>query len=93
MVNKLLLVEWLDSVQPSPGWAFLSDCDDVEPVQCRSVGWVVGQTRTAIMLAPNVGNFDGEDPQGSGFIRIPMRAVTVLTDLTSSCGDPCSHPD
>jgi len=80
--NKLLLVEWVDSVQPVSAWHFLSDLPPLEVVQCASVGWVVGKTKKVIMLAPNIGGTQsGDSRQGSGFIRIPVAAITRKVEL------------
>ncbi len=74
---KLMLIEWVDSTQPVPGWHFLDQAPEMEIVRCLSVGWLVGETDSVKMLAPNLGNLDsGGNAQASGFIRIPTQAVT-----------------
>lgn len=74
---KLMLIEWIDSSQPVPGWHFISDMPQLDIVKCSSVGWLVGENAEVKMLAPNVGNLDSEDnKQASGFIRIPARCIT-----------------
>lgn len=82
---RLVLIEWLDSAQPVPGWHFLGDAPDVEVVRCCSVGWLVGESKRAKMLAPNIAALEhGGSSQGSGFIRIPARSITRVVDLTES---------
>jgi hypothetical protein len=79
---KLVMIEWLDSAQPAPGWKFLEDAPALEVIQCVSVGWLVGESKTVKMLAPNIGNVQsGGSAQGSGFIRIPTAAVTRQVEL------------
>lgn len=79
---KLVLVEWEDSAQPVSGWCFLHDAPPLEVVQCQSVGWLVGESDTALMLAPNLGDIETDSPQGSGFIRIPAKAVIRVGKLS-----------
>jgi hypothetical protein len=79
---KLVLIEWLDSAQPIPGWRHLDDLPALEVIQCVSVGWLIGENRSVKMLAPNIGDFEsGTNAQGSGFIRIPVASVTRQVEL------------
>jgi hypothetical protein len=84
MSGHLILVEWVDSAQPVPGWHFLNDAPDLEVVKCVSVGWKVGETDNMIMLAPNIGDKESESAQGSGFIRIPKSCITRIAQLIES---------
>jgi hypothetical protein len=80
--RPLLLVEWLDSAQPMPGWRFLDDTPPLDVVRCVSVGWLVAKSDQVWMLAPNLGCCgEGEDTQASGFIRIPALAVVRSVSL------------
>lgn len=83
--KPLVLVEWLDSAQPVPGWRFVDDAPELEVVRCVSVGWLLEKTERALMLAPNLGDFEsGGAAQASGFIRIPMAAVTRTAALVEA---------
>jgi hypothetical protein len=75
---KLVLIEWQDSRQPSPGWQWLDDFELGEVVMCQTVGWVVGRSKEALAVAQNIGD-DGE--QASGIIRIPRRCILKQTEL------------
>lgn len=79
---RLVLVEWEDSAQPVPSWMFLDDLPAMNPVKCKSVGWIVGESKSVMMLAPNIGDFE-TSAQGSGFIRIPMRCITRVVGLVA----------
>lgn len=79
-----MLVEWVDSAQPLPGWRFLEDAPEMEIVECCSVGWVVGETEGVLMLAPNLGDRNSKLPQASGFIRIPKQAITRKVSLVET---------
>lgn len=83
--NKLVLVEWVDSVQPVSSWRLLDDLPALEIVECVSVGWLVNKSRKVLMLAPNIGDIEsGSTAQASGFIRIPTAAVTRIAELIES---------
>ena len=97
VVDNLLLVEWVDSAQPVPGWRHLDDLPELEVLHCVSVGWLVGQTDTVKMLAPNLGDVRSNDNrQASGVIRIPVVAITrevaVVEATSSSFSGPSSRP-
>lgn len=73
---SLVLLEWEDSARPSPAWQLLEDVKAPSVVICRSVGWLIGDTKRTKVLAPNMGVVDGEeDVMVSGAITIPTRAV------------------
>src|SRR3546814_2923787 len=55
-----VLIEWLDSAQPIPGWRLLSDLPNPDVVKCESVGWIIGETDDVLMLAPNIGDRGGD---------------------------------
>ena len=85
MTNKLLMVEWLDSAQPVSSWHFLESPPELEVIECASVGWLIGESKDTIMLAPNIGDLcSGGSQQGSGFIRIPVSCITRKVELHES---------
>lgn len=82
MLPSLVLIEWEDSAQPVPGWAFLEAIDDWEVIKCRSVGWLIHDGDDVKALAPNLGDVESENSaQVSGVIRIPARCVVKITQL------------
>lgn len=82
MRNKLVLIEWLDSIQPVSAWHYLDSPPSMEVIHCYSVGWVIKKTKEVIMLAPNIGDVkSGGSQQGSGFIRIPVAAIKRKVEL------------
>jgi len=82
-VEKLELVEWLDSRQPTAGWSWLSDMKQTV-CRCVSVGYVVQDDQDVLALAPNMADAEGE-AQAMGVITIPRIAVLRRTKLTSGC--------
>jgi len=77
------LVEWVDSARPAPDWRFVSDLPPLEVIRCLSVGWVVAEDDTTLMLAPNMGDVESDSPQACGFLRVPKRSIVrrvLITD-------------
>jgi len=82
---KLVLIEWVDSGQPIPGWQWLSDVSTRVPHKCVSVGFLVQDDETTKVLAPNLGSSDGagEWDQASGLMTIPTVSISKIEQLTS----------
>jgi hypothetical protein len=82
---QLVLIEWVDSGQPIPGWQWLSDLDPRRAHKCVSVGFLVQDDENTKVLAPNLGSSNGDEDwdQASGLITIPAAAVMKLEKLTS----------
>lgn len=77
---KLVLIEWEDS-HYRPGWT--TDKPEAEPLVCRSVGWLVAETKAAKMLAANVTN--EANPQRCGDMTIPQRCIRSVKTLKVMC--------
>lgn len=78
----LVLIEWVDSAQPVPGWSWLDDNTWEDVVKCQSVGWLVNDGEDVKSLAPNIGEMgDDNSMQVSGVIRIPARSIVKLIPL------------
>lgn len=93
---RLVLIEWVDSRQPSPGWQMLSDYDPVAACACVSVGFLIHDGAETKALAPNVADVDSDDGmQASGVIHIPTACILRVAPLversaTSSSRRPSS---
>lgn len=75
------MIEWEDSAQPIPNWAYLSSFELTGTIRCASVGWLI-QDDDVKALAPNMGALDDENSvQVSGVIQIPARCVLKMTRL------------
>lgn len=94
---RLVLVEWVDSAQPTSNWQFLSDFEVPEIVSCKTVGWLIHDGSEVKALAQNIGDIDKESEQVSGIMRIPAQCVVEIIELvesdvtTFSASDPSSH--
>lgn len=78
--HPLVLIEWVDSRQPSGAWQFLEDIEP-KPCLCVSVGYVVNSTNEHIALAPNLADIESEEIQCSSVITIPKEAIKKMTSL------------
>jgi len=76
---RLVLVEWLDSAR-SDRWQFSEDLV-ARAATCSSVGWLLKETSSAILVVPHVGDRDGRIEQGCGAMSIPRRAVIKMRGL------------
>ena len=70
-----MLVEWEDSARPISAWQWVEDYELPKTIRCRSVGYLIAETKDAIALAPNLGDTDQPKAQACGIIRIPQRAI------------------
>lgn len=82
-VGDLVMVEWEDSAQPTPGWAFLNDIQSHAPIHCTSVGWLIHDGKVK-SLAQNMGDTHNKNAQASGIMRIAARSVLKVTKLRNS---------
>jgi hypothetical protein len=78
----LVQVEWLDSRQPASAWQWADQCCSPEIVRCLSVGFLVGDTKEALAIAPNLGDVRQERIQASGIINIPRKTVVSVNRLS-----------
>lgn len=73
----LVLIEWRDSAQPTPGWQYLADYSPNEAIFCASVGYLVYDGAETKGLAQNLGCGNSEESmQASGIIHIPACSIT-----------------
>jgi hypothetical protein len=88
----LVLIEWLDSRQPSAGWNRLSSYEPAGACLCASVGWLIHDGKDMKALAPNMADIgdEEEDMQALGIIHIPAPAVKRIVALTEATSFPCA---
>jgi hypothetical protein len=78
---RLVRVEWEDSARPIPGWQWVDEYELPETVRCVSVGYLVADAKSAIAVAPNLGDLEQPRAQACGIIRIPRCAIVKMVDL------------
>ncbi len=79
---KLVLIEWLDSVQPSQAWQFLEDFEPGDVVRCSTAGWLISEDDGVTSIAGNIGQTGvGENMQACGIMQIPSRSIVRIEEL------------
>lgn len=84
---KLVQVEWVDSRQPTSHWERLDDLSHLAPCACMTVGYLVVESDTHVVIAHSIGD-DGENPQGTGLTAIPSECIKKMTELVAKPGHP-----
>jgi len=79
----LVLVEWVDSLQPVTGWHMTDDLPVLEAARCKTVGWLVALNDDAMMIAQNIADPESTQMQAGGLMRIPKCCVTSASVLSS----------
>ena len=74
MKYQLELVTWIDATAKS-GWHSLPFSDEIPHLVCKTAGFIVTETDTAIRIACSLGDIDGPDEQGSEIVTIPKVAI------------------
>ena len=84
MKYKLVMVEWVDSAQPTSEWEFLSEVEFKRIVNCSSVGWLIEDGGRVMTLAANFGEMDGikDSEQVCAVIRIPVKSIISVVELS-----------
>ena len=79
MTPRAVLVEWEDSVQPSPEWQFVADIpEQAAIVVIRSLGWLVKRDETELRVALALGGTPGDNQQVNGIAAIPVSCVKSI---------------
>jgi len=80
---KLVLIEWIDS-HAGRGWKSMDELEETaEPLYCRSVGWLLKETKDCKVLVPHIGGEENGNIiiQGCGDLTIPIKAIIKTTTL------------
>lgn len=74
---KLVYIEWLDSSGMHEGiWHMLDDIKKCKPIKMRSVGWVLRETKSHVVLVSHLA-----PSQGRGDMAIPKATITKRKSL------------
>lgn len=81
--NKLVIVEWEDSAQPTPGWEYRRGWKVGPVIKIATAGWLVHDGKKIKAVAQNVGGLDRKvAPQMCGIIHIPTRCIISINEMT-----------
>lgn len=83
MSQKPIIIEWNDSLQPVTGWHMMDDLPTLDVAKCKTVGWLVAENDSALMVAQNIADPESAQMQAGGLMRIPKCCVTSCADLFS----------
>jgi hypothetical protein len=89
----LIVVEWVDSLQPVPGWHMTNDLPALEAAKCKTVGWLVAHNDDALMIAQNIADPESSQEQSGGLMRIPKCCVTSASVLSSRLATKLTQPE
>lgn len=79
----LVMIEWYDSLSSGGRWRSVFEMHDMEPFICRSVGWLVVDGETKVIV-PHLYDSDEEyntEASGCGEMAIPGAAVKSISVL------------
>ena len=74
MKYQLELVTWVDASSDG-GWRTLPFPKKITCLICKTAGFIVTETDTAIRMACTIGDMDGPDAQGSEIVTIPKVSI------------------
>lgn len=83
MDKEIVLIEWVDS-HSGRGWQTLGELEEsTEPLYCRSVGWLIKETKQCKVLVPHIAGEKNGDIVllGCGDLTIPTKAILKVTPL------------
>ncbi len=82
---RLVMIEWVDSSRLSDGgWMDLDAIPDPYPHRCVSVGFVVRDNDSGLVVVPTVADLDHEDNRHTfGGLLIPKAAIVSQKELGS----------
>lgn len=77
--GPLVLLKWIDSAGPD-GWVERGGWD-AEVIKCETVGWLVGKTKLAYIVASTVADLTGQSERHHSPLAIPRAAVQSFEKL------------
>lgn len=70
-IRKILCVDW-DDASSREGWEHVNDLASAKPVRCRTIGFVMNETKGRLVLAQNLSL---EHLSGSEIMTIPKSLI------------------
>lgn len=82
MSQPLLMVEWIDASRLNDGWVDWDAIPKAYLHKCVTVGFLVSDTKSAIILVPTIGDIEHENNRHTyGGMLIPKSAVVSTRSL------------
>ncbi len=76
MKNKIIEIEWLDSVGVTPSWGYTNELLPLPPIKCISVGYIVKDKKKYITLVQSISN-----EQILGRLTIPKCSIIKVRKI------------
>ena len=76
MKFKIVLIEWMDSHGVVTHWEKIDDLEPLKPVQCRTVGYLIKNSKKYKTVAQSVGG-----NQVLGRMTIPAKSITNIVEI------------
>ncbi len=79
---ELVLVTWIDALGCSSSWREKEHLKKSEPLTCKSVGWLLKDDETCVVLVPHIAEeTPHNDWQGCGDMTIPRALIQEIRPL------------
>lgn len=81
-MKKLVIIEWLDSIQSTGHWECLDEYKHFEAFKCISVGFLVYNGEKTKGIAQSIADpKDQKNTQISGITHIPTCSIIKITEI------------
>jgi hypothetical protein len=79
-INKIIMVEWLDAIGPTPEWEFNNNIELLKPAKCITIGILIDEQPEYITVAQSL-ILEPEDSKSiTGRMTIPKGVITKITE-------------
>ena len=80
-LNKPVYIEWFDSLGCSPNWEFIEDDLDLEPIICKTLGFLMKESKEYIIIIPHLVEVEHQK-QGCGDMMIYKKQIKKIQEIT-----------
>jgi hypothetical protein len=81
---RLVVIDWVDSSSTGQAWRQISSFGEEarSPLQCRTVGYIMAETKIAVTLAMNLAYEPGHAPHSAGNdMTIPKCSILKIRPI------------
>jgi len=84
-MNKIVVIEWVDSVEyDDAAWKSQEDADSLSPCKIKSAGILVKEENAYITIASSIDESDPDNITYGGLLSIPTYVITQRSDFPKS---------
>ena len=82
MNKKIVIVEWIDSVEYEDAeWKTQEEADNLKPMRIRSAGILIKEENSHITIASSINESDPENITYGGLLTIPTYVIVKRSDF------------